>query len=141
MSMRIGDTDAVEGPTDWGVSRTKQSEEPHCNINNIIKMFTKTGELTHISRDLGEFRDISGVPDLAEALNIVADAKSSFMELPAEIRKLCDHDVGKFLPYIDNPDNFDKCVELGLLAPKPKQKAEAISVPTPQPDGSVQGGE
>ncbi len=68
---------------------------------------------------------MSQIPDLAEAMNIVADANSLFMELPAEIRKAVGHDVGNFLPFIDDPENFDTCVEMGLLEPK------SNNVPTP----------
>lgn len=133
-----------DGPVDWGPSRTKQSPSAETDINAIFKRFTETGQLTHISAALGEYRDMSGIPDLHEAMNIVADAQSSFMELPAEIRKICGHDVSKFLPFIDNPENFDKCVELGLLPAKPTKAAdlsEAKSVPIAQVRASVDADE
>ncbi len=107
----------------WGPSLTKQSARDECNINVIVKRFTKTGQLTHISDGLGEYRDMSGIPDLHEAMNIVADANSLFMELPAEIRKACGHDASNFIDFIDDEENFDQCVEWGLLAPKENQLA------------------
>lgn len=135
----------TESPANWGKSLTKQSAEAESNINNIIKLWTKTGELTHISQALGNYRDMSGIPDLHEAMNIVADAQSSFMELPAEIRKRVGHDVSNFLPFIDDPDNQDECIELGLIpAPKgyktPEQR-EAMFVPTENPPPPITGGE
>ncbi len=140
-----------DGPVDWGVSRTKQSQEAETNINNIIKRYTRTGQMTHISEHLGQYRDVSGLPDLHEAMNIVADAQSMFNELPAAIRKRVGHDVGNFLPFIDDPDNFDECVELGLLPPaaekKPVRDADSLkpieeskTVPT-EHESPVQGGE
>ncbi len=108
------------GRPEWGPSLTKQSEADACDINKIVKRFTKTGQLTHISESLGEYRDMSGIPDLHEAMTIVADANSLFQELPAEIRKACGHDASNFLPYIDKEENFDQCVEWGLLPPTPK---------------------
>lgn len=141
MSMHHPDDPKTEGPTDWGVSLTKQSEEPATNINNIIKRYKRTGQLTHISQALGEYRDTSGIPDLAEAMNIVASANSTFAELPAEIRKLCKHDAANFLPFIDDPANFDQCVELGLF-PAPENTAKSVPTPPePAEESPVQGGE
>lgn len=155
MSMEHNGVKKHDGPVEWGPTRTKGSQGPECDLNNIIKRFTKTGQLTHISAKLGEYRDVSGLPDLHEAMNIVADAQSSFNELPAEIRKLCDHDVGKFLPFIDDPANLEQCIEFGLLPetarpkePKEEKKAEAKIVPkpeekerAPEKESRVQGGE
>lgn len=133
-----------EGPTDWGVSKTKQSQEAQCNINNIIKMYTVTGTLTHISEALGEYRDMTLQPkDMHECMNIVANAQSLYHELPAEVRKATGHNVANFLPYIDDPENIDKCVEMGLL-PAPNATRESKSVPTPpeaEKESPVQGGE
>jgi len=84
---------------------------------------------------------------------IVADAQSMFMDLPAHIRKRVGHDVANFLPFIDDPENFDECVELGLLPPSKKpEKIEATpegnpssakepTGKTPTADGSISGGE
>jgi len=133
------------GPKDWGVSRTKQSEEKKCNINNIIKMYTKTGELQHISKTLMEYRDMSGIPDLHTAMNIVADAQSTFMELPAHIRAKCNHDVGAFLNYFDNPDNAEELVDAGVLPESARPAAPPPAPPEPPvetpPESPIQGGE
>lgn len=110
---------------DWGPTRAKQSAEAETNINNIVKRFTKTGQLTHVSEHLGQYRDMSEVPDLHEAMNVVADANSAFMELPAEVRKAVGHDVGNFLPWLDDPANAEQALEWGLLDPS------SINVPNP----------
>lgn len=118
-----------DGPVDWGVSRTKQNLSEATNINKIMRRYVRDGELTHISRALGEYRDVSGLPDLHQAMNLVADAQSTFNQLPAAIRKRCGHDVGNFIPFIDDPDNLEECVELGLL-PKSALPKESKIVPT-----------
>lgn len=106
-----------------GPGVTKQSMEAECNINNIMARYEKTGELTHVREKLGEFRDVSAIPDLHSCMNIVADARSAFMELPVEIRAACRHDVGNFLPWLDDPENRDMADEYGLFK-------EAKPVPT-----------
>lgn len=133
MSMRHNGLEAHDGPVDWGITRTKQSEEKACNINNIVKKFKRGGELTHISNALMQYRDVSGIPDLHEAMNVVANANSLFAEMPAEVRKACQHDAANFLPFIDNPDNLEECQAMGILPPT----AQAKDVPIPRDDDSL----
>lgn len=118
----------------WGPSLAIQSAQNECDINFIVKRFTKTGQLTHIREGLMEFRDMSGIPDLHEAMTIVADANSLFQELPAEIRAACGHDASNFIAYVDDEENHDQCVEWGLLPPTPEgvKKAE-----TPKAEGET----
>ncbi len=143
-----------EGAARWGtVSRTKQSAEAECNINNIMDRYNKHGQLTHISANLAQYRDVSGLPDMEQAMIIVADAQSMFMDLPAHIRKRVGHNVANFLPFIDDPENFDECVELGLLPPSKTAKIIEPNEPqggestssdgakAPLPDGSISGGD
>lgn len=122
-------------PTIWGVSKAKGSEEPATNINNIMNKFKKTGQLTHISNTLMEYRDTTGATDLHAMMNIVADAQSEFMNMPAHVRKACNHDVGNFIPFVDDPENLDQCIEWGLLPPEAKPEAISVpSTPTPPPE-------
>lgn len=109
-----------EGPKDWGPSRTKQSAEPETNIKQIFSRFQATGEMTHISNALMAYRDMSDLPDLESAMNIVANANSLFAELPAHIRKRVGHDAANFLPFIDDPENLEECIELGILPKETK---------------------
>lgn len=120
------DTVSSREATDWGPTRTQQSAKDQCNINLIMKRAESTGTLTHISRELAQYRDMSNIPDLADGMAIVADANSAFAELPADVRKAVGHDVGNFLPFIDNPDNYDECVTLGLL---PANEPNIVPIP------------
>ncbi len=133
MSMNYPEDPKTEGPTDWGITRTKTSAEAECNINNIMRKHKRTGELTHISNALMSYRDVSGLPDLHEAMTIVANANSLFAELPSAIRKLCAHDAANFLPFIDDPENLAICQEHNILPPT----AQAKDVPLPQDRDSL----
>lgn len=115
------------------IPRTKQEFEAETNIRNIMAKYRKTGELSHVRESLGQYRDMREVPDLHTALSIAADAHSAFEELPSAIRSACDHDVGKFLDFVEDPDNRELCEQEGLFEKKtPKAKAESKSVPTPK---------
>lgn len=144
MSMKTHNGAApAEGPTDWGTSRVKQSATDETDINLIFKRFEETGELTHISNQLMSYRDASLDPkDLHEAMNIVADAQSLFNELPGSTRHRLGHDVANFLPFIDNPENLDECIELGLLPPETKTVPKAQEpIPVDPPPAPPNGGE
>lgn len=135
MSMDYKGGDKYEhSSTDWGITRTKGSEASAVNINNIMKKFKTTGQLTHISANLMEYRDTSGATDLHAMMNIVADAQSDFMHMPAAIRKACNHDVGNFIPYVDNPENLEQCVAWGILPKSALPEAKPVpTAPTPTP--------
>lgn len=110
-----------------GVGRTKQSPAAECDINVLLRKYKQAGELSHISNHLNQYRDLTGTPDLHEAMNIVADANSEFEHLPAEVRAECGHDASNFLPWIDNPDNQDTAEKYGLL-PMDLSEAETSSI-------------
>lgn len=123
-------------PREWGESKTIQSQEAETNINNIMQRFQKTGELTHVSRAIAKYRDMTDIPDLEGAMNIVADAQSTFELMPAAVRKACQHDVKNFLPFIDDPANLEQCIALHILPPQMEEEElplepEAKIVPTP----------
>ena len=62
-------------------------------------------------------------------MNMVIAARESFMELPSAIRKRFDHDAGKFLEFVTNPDNADDLVEMGLArAPEPPPDPVKVEV-------------
>lgn len=113
-----------------GVGRTKQDPAAECDINVLLRKYKAKGELSHISNHLAQYRDISGVPDLHEAITIVADAQSTFEHLPAEVRAQCDHDPGNFLPWIDQPANAETAMKYGLLPMTELKPGEARTVPT-----------
>lgn len=110
----------------------KQSFRDECNVNKIIDRYTKTGVLTHVKQlqsVYGEFNTDS----LQEAFAKVEAANNMFMQLPSALRKLCEHDPVKVMEFVQNPDNYDKLVEMGLAeqrAKPAKQTSEANPVTT-----------
>lgn len=125
------DTDVVSFETGFSSekpSRTKQSERDDSDINNIVRRFGLTGQLPTSVRQ-PTYGDFIGPDDYQQALHIIMDADSLFMDLPSEIRKRFNNDPAEYLAFIEDPANIDEAIELGLVNRPPVDGAGA-----PQPE-------
>lgn len=119
-----------------GPGRTKQSFRDECDINIIMGRYLKTGHIEHVNQTLPQFTDMTGL-DYTESMQIVAESKSLFLELPSNIRAKFENNPAKFLDFVHNPENRSEMAEMGLLRPgadlgtHPSQTA-AGTQPTPQ---------
>lgn len=93
---------------------TEQAHKEACDINNIIKTYDAGLIISRVQTMEARYGDISGL-DYKQALDLVIGAKTAFTELPAKIRKEFDNNPQKYLEFMDNPDNRDKAIELGLI--------------------------
>lgn len=115
--------------------RTRQEFADECDINILMARYEKSGVLTHYSRTEGAYFDASDVPDLANALAIVAHAEEAFMRLPAAARREFDNDAVKFVDYAQDPANLPRMREWGLAPPEevpdPPMRVEVINPAPP----------
>ncbi|AXH74611.1 MAG: internal scaffolding protein [Microviridae sp.] len=115
-------------------SMTKQSFKDECDINNIIRDFTKSGQIAHINeRGAGRFADLPDQLDYQMAMTIAQQANQAFEALPAQIRARFENDPAQFLAFCDDPNNAPELVELGLAEAVPKPQA----APPVAPIGAV----
>ena len=91
--------------------RTKQSFTDVCDINKIIARAARAGTLSHLEKHGGQYGDFSDF-DFFEAQNMLARAKSTFEELPAEIRREFDHDPAQFFEFVNSPDKQKELPDL-----------------------------
>lgn len=129
----------VQHITPEGEGRTKQSFKAECDVNNIMARFQKTGVLDFASRYQAQYGDVSGV-NFADAIKLVADAKSMFHEMPARVRDRFGNDPATFLDFVNNPNNRDEARALGLLKPEEPKPAAPAAPPAPAPAASEEGG-
>lgn len=94
---------------------TEQGHKKECDINEIIKKFNKTGLFEHVTRFEMKFGDMSGA-DFYSMQQKIAQAKSSFENLPLDIKKRFKNDPGALLDFMDDPGNRDEAIELGLIS-------------------------
>ena len=107
-------------PQEWlepgGPSMTQQQFADECDVNNILANYARTGDISLISKGQGFYGDASDYPvDFNTAMQIVLDAQDRFDELPSRVRERFDNDPAKFLTFIDNPENRDEAIKLGLI--------------------------
>lgn len=116
---------------------TKQSFREECDINNIIRQFQRTGVVRHLNEARASFADISELGDFHDAIALVELASESFMELPAKVRKVFDHDPAKFLDAAHDPEKRYLLEAAGLIpAERPEDEVqpppEVPAVPEPE---------
>jgi hypothetical protein len=115
-------------------SLTRQEFAEECDINILMAKYEKTGILpSNVNANEPRYLDVSDVPDLMVAHQVLQDATTAFMSLPATIRRDFDNDPIKFINYAENPENIEKLREWKLAAPAPveppPQKVEVINPP------------
>lgn len=95
-------------------SLAQQHFKDECDINNILRQFNITGLLPE-SPLSPRYGDFTGISDYQSALNAVIAAEEGFMTLPAEIRATFGNDPEQLINFLDNPDNKDEAIKLGLV--------------------------
>ena len=120
-------------------SRTKQSFKEECDINTIVKRFGLTGQLPENLRP-PQYGDYSEIPDFKTAMNVIVDAQTNFMYMPAEIRARFHNSPQEFLEFCGDQKNLEEMREMGLAVPKPPpageppiQKVQIVGEPPKEP--------
>jgi len=114
-------------------SLAQQHMKDECDINVIVERFGVTGMLP-VSPLEPSYGDFSGVGDYHTALNKVRAADEAFMALPAKIRAKFDNDPNALLQYLQNEENRDEAIQIGLIDGQPVVEPIVSAVETPKPD-------
>jgi len=113
-----------------GKSRTKQSFMDETNINNILKKYDRETMEQQMLNNPGNFIDLPSGLDYQTALNMAINARDAFNALPGTLRANFQNDAKIFLDFMEDPENEEEIVEMGLREPQIVQ--EDISAP-PEP--------
>lgn len=102
-------------------SRTEQHHARETDINYLVAKY-KPDELAMYLSARNQhrqplFHDFSMEPDRQQALNIRARLNSHFQNLPEEVRNHFGSPL-EFLKFIDNPQNAEALIKLGLVKQK-----------------------
>lgn len=109
-------------------SATQQSFADECDVNIIMARWAKTGIMPQGSRQ-SQFGDFTGAEDYQSAMNAVIAAQNAFDALPANIRKRFENDPAQLLAFINDVNNRDEAISLGLIESSSTGAATAPEAP------------
>jgi phage internal scaffolding protein len=112
-------------------SLTQQHMKDECDINILVERFGVTGQMPVAPLE-PTYGDFSGVSDYHTALNAIRASDEAFMALPAKIRAKFDHDPNALLQFLQNADNRDEAIEIGLIDGEPVVQPIVSAVETPK---------
>lgn len=98
---------------------TKQSMAFECDINNILKQFSKTGIINHINSNQAQYLDLPDNLDFQSSLAIIQQADDAFASLPSKVREHYKNDPARFLGALTDPAERDLLTEYGILKRPP----------------------
>jgi len=108
---------------------TKEFLKEECDINYILKRYMQTGVIDHLASKKPIYDDVSSLGDLHECYRKIDAAEEAFFELPASIREKFKNDPIEFVEFVQNPNNEDALVTMGLA----KKRADTSTQPDPVP--------
>lgn len=114
-------------------TRTKQSFKDEVNVNYIIEKFHSTGLLSWVNTTQHKFEDVSSAQDYQMSVNMILEANDMFDELPANIRKRFDNEPFKLLQFLEDGNNLEEAVALGLINEQINPEVPTAP-PSPTPD-------
>lgn len=107
------------GIDEYPPTRTKQEFKSECDINHIVKRFNRDGVLTHVNANPQVFTEITDI-DYRNALDTLIAAQSTFDALPSNVRERFANDPAKLLNFIQNSENYEEALKLGLVNKRPE---------------------
>lgn len=118
-------------------SLAQQHFKDECDINNILRQFSINGLLPESTLP-PKYGDFTGISDYKTALDRVIAADEEFMNLPATIRARFNNDAAELIQFLDNDQNREEAVKLGLLEPNQDlSTAPSVEDVTPTPKESA----
>ena len=112
--------------------KTRQEFAAECDINNLLAAYERDGTVPMVNPIAGQYLDVTDVPDLQSALDIVDRAQAAFMTLSAKVRREFDDDPVKFVQFAQDPENLEQMRTWGLAPPpEPEPKPQKVEVVNP----------
>ena len=125
------DTDAASNESGLhceDASLAQQHFKDECDINNILRQFNVTGLLPESTLS-PRYGDFTGIGDYHTALNQVIAAEDEFMSLPATLRARFENDPALLIDFLNNPENLNEAITLGLVNKQPEEPVQVIESP------------
>jgi len=108
-------------------SKVQQQYKNQNNVNHIMKQHARGINPTGQLQD--QYLDLTEMPDPIEALNASARLKGYFSHLPPKTRQRFSHDPKELALFLQDPQNQDEAIKLGLAPPRVPIKAPKEPAP------------
>lgn len=118
-------------------SKTLQQFKDEADINVLLARFSATGSyydpatVSASTMRSPQYGDYSDLPTYQEAQQIVLESEALFDALPSALRDRFGNDPANLLDFINNPDNVDEAIKLGILSKTDPVVEESVN---PVPD-------
>lgn len=120
-------------------SLTQQQFTEDADLNVIAKRFGLESIPT-VPLNPALFRDTTEDPDLREILENNRMARDNFMMMPAKLRKRFHNSPKEFWDFLNDPENLEEAVRLGILQQEtPATAGAAAPAPTPSTSSGTPG--
>ena len=100
---------------------TVQSHKDNCNINRVLDRTKAGAGVSHLMKFAGQYGDFSDLDENSyeDMVTRLANARSIFEDLPAEIREEFGNNPGLFFKKVNDPEFKDRLEEIfpALAAP------------------------
>lgn len=100
-------------PISCGVGRAKQSMRDECDVNLIMAKFVKTGFVSHLSKGLPSFTDVSELTDYRSAIEHVRSVELFFAGLPPAVRSRFENDAVSFMSFLEEGGSAEDLEAIG----------------------------
>lgn len=117
---------------------TKQSFKAECDINTILRQYSKTGVINHVQSARPTYADLPDAIDYQQSLHTLMEADQAFAGLPASVRNRFGNSPAAFLDALSDPSQEAYLREVGIL----RQEAPGgvpDPVRPPAPDSAPEG--
>lgn len=122
-----------------GESLTQQQFKKDTVLSQVIERMLRTG--LYSPADYNPiFDDFTSVEDFQTTLENVNRIEEAFLQLPLWLRKKFDHDPAKVVAFVNDPSNYDKAVEYGLLQKVVDDSQEPTSQAKAEPNSQAKDG-
>lgn len=115
-------------------SMTKQADAKETDIKVIVQRATK-GVIPELRYAELQYADISELTDFSDAMRVMTAAKTHFMTLPPEVRKIFNNDVAIFLDTANDKEKQDALAQAGFIPTAPTT-GEGAPTGSPGPTGT-----
>lgn len=115
---------------------TKQSHKQECDINFILKQYSQTGIINHITSQQPLYSDLPSNIDYQNSQNLLIEANDTFATLPSKTREYFQNDPATFLAAFQDPTQEAYLRSQGFLKPLPAAAAAQPAAQTANPTAS-----